>query len=186
MSVRKGDGIKTFKDTFWSKKRVEANISIKELADAIGIKFSTLASYLIGVSVPPSDVIRAMCDWFNVDYIEGEREFVKAHKEYDAQHSGKVVIASIKKSVNEPVTVIKEDVERKEDNMGNFDIRTEILRLAYNSKVSYDVFCELSETPVDKIRETLYNKVDYTTYRLIENILDGNVVNVENFDKWSI
>ena len=187
MSCKKGCGIKTFKDTFWSKKRVEANIGVRELADALGLKVSTLASYMVGVSVPPLGVIHDMCDWFNVEYVEGEREFIKAHKEYDAQRRGKSVKASAKKHVTETETVEPEKVEKKEEiSMSDLDKKDKILRLVYNEHIPYDIFCALRDTSVDKLRETLYNKVDYTTYRVIENILDDKVVKVENFDKWSI
>ena len=196
MSCKKGCGIKTFKDTFWSKKRVEANIGVRELADALGLKMSTLASYMVGVSVPPLNVIHDMCDWFNVDYVEGEREFIKAHKEYDAQRRGKSVKAFAKKHKVEAKTVESEPME-KEDNKQEDNKKEEpsmtdaykkdkILRLAYSQHVPYDFFLTLIDTSVDKLRETLYNKVDYTTYRVIERILDDEVVKVENFDKWSI
>ena len=191
MGSKRGGGVKTFKDTFWSMKRVEANISIKELAEAMGLKYSTMTGYLIGVSVPKEKTIRDMCDWFNVDYIEGEREFIKAHRAYDAQGHGKEVKLSAKKKIkiDEPKIIIaKEEASKvvKGESMSDGEKRREINKIVYG-KVSQEVYEAVRVVEFDKILQTVYDKVDYVVYETIRSILNGDCAKAVSFDnKWDI
>lgn len=191
MSLKSGEGVKTFKDTFWSKKRVEAGITIKELAEGIGVKKSTLCAYLIGVTVPKEPVIRAMCDWFGVDYIEGEREFIKAYRAYDAQTHGKSVVAvanSKKRVVEERVksVAVNKEVSEVAVGMSEETKRNEITKLVYG-KVSQDVYEAVRVVEFDKLLQTVYDKVDYVVYETIRSILNGNYSKAVSFDnKWDI
>lgn len=184
MCLKKGDGIRTFKDTFWSKKRVEANMSIEELATAIGVKPATLGAWLIGCTRPKPDNIRALCDWFGVDYDKGEMEFERAWKTYDPQRFGKKVKTTAKHIVTTPANTVC--TVKSEVNMQDNDKLLEIKRLVYG-KVPYEVFNAVENAQIDKVAETVYGRVDYTVYKTIENIVSGKVVKVENFDsKWEI
>lgn len=189
MGSKRGGGVKTFKDTFWSKKRVEANISIRELADALGIKFSTMTGYLIGVSVPKEKTIRDICDWFNVDYVEGAREFIKAHKAYDAQRNGKEVKLSAKKKLmvtESKLIIAKEETSEVVKGMSDREKRKEINKLVYG-KVSQDVYEAVRIVEFDKLLQTVYDKVDYAVYETIRSILNGNYSKAVSFDnKWDI
>ena len=179
MPMVEGKGVKTFKDNFWSRKRVEAKITIKELADALNIQKGTLGAYFTGCLMPKEDTIHALCDWFNVDYIEGEREFRKAWKAYDPQRNGKTVVISVHtKETTDTHKDKTEDIE-EERKMTDVEKLDAIARLLYK-KVSYDEFCKLREMPFDKILETAYNRVDYTVFRLIENIINGKIVKIED------
>lgn len=180
--MSRGGSIRTLKDNFWCKKRVEANISVIELAGIMGVNYKTLGAYLTGAVMPNADVITAMCDWFGVDYIEGEREFLKAWKSYDSQRRGKKVKLTARR-IPETNTVKPVDSEEKEEKMNSDEKMSEIAKLVYG-KVPYDVFCNINNIAVDKLMETIYGKVDYITYVTIENILSDKIVKVES--KWDI
>ena len=176
--------VRAFKDTFWSHKRVEANMPVRELADAMEVPYSTLAGYLVGKSVPADDLIAKMCNWFGVDFTQGKSEFTKAHKAYDAQKNGKRVITR-KKKVNDEPKKEEPKVEEPEPKrtMSTAEKLNAIARLLYR-KVSYDEFCNLEKMSFDKILETAYNRVDYATFKLIESIIENKIVRVE--DGWSV
>ena len=176
--------IRALKDTFWNRKRVEANIPVRELADAMDTKYSTMAGYLIGKNVPSADLINKMCNWFGVDPIEGEREFIKAHKVYDAKRKGNSVIAKYSKKVKEePEKEEKAEEPVTKTVMSNAEKLDAIARLLYK-KVSYEEFCSLGKMSFDKILEIAYDRVDYATFRLIESIINDKIVRVE--DGWSV
>ena len=170
--------IRALKDTFWNRKRVEANIPVRELADAMDTKYSTMAGYLIGKNIPKPNLINRMCDWFSVDPIEGEREFINAHKIYDAKRRCNSVVAKVEPEKEEKT---EEPVNRTV--MSNVEKLDAIARLLYK-KVSYEEFCSLGKMPFDKILEIAYDRVDYATFRLIESIIEDKIVKVE--DGWSV
>lgn len=189
---KKGSGVKTFKDTFWGKKRVEANITIRELAGILKLNEATLGAYLTGCLMPNEHTVKAMCDWFGVDYLLGTREFLNAHKSYDAERNNKTVKYTAKpkgkakiSKETKPIAPVK--VEEKKVSMSDADKVNEIARLVYGKgTVDYDLFWKLKEMPIDKIEETLYSKVDYAVFKTVEKILEDKFVKVENFDKWAI
>ena len=161
------------------------------MAEGIGVKKSTLCAYLIGVSVPKEPVIRAMCDWFGVDYVEGEREFYNAYRAYDAQSKGKSVVAvanSKKRVVEERVKSVAVNKEVSEVAVGMSEEmkRNEITKLVYG-KVSQDVYEAVRVVEFDKLLQTVYDKVDYVVYETIRSILNGNYSKAVSFDnKWDI
>lgn len=190
MSLKKGEGVKTFKDTFWSKKRVEAGVTIQELAEGIGVKKGTLCSYLIGVSVPKESVIRAMCDWFGVDYVQGEREFYNAHRAYDAQSKGKAVVAMAKpKKKAEKTVEVKKVQETTKPNTNAVCGNKEIYKLLYG-KIGceeYNKVYELVKSNANIPLDLIYGKVDRITYELVKDMQSGKIARVEDFDnKWNI
>lgn len=180
---------KTFKDTFWSKKRIDNNMLIKELAKMFGVSRSAMGAYFTGYLVPPENLCNTLCDYFGVDPIEGQREFLKAHKEYEAEHGEhRVLKASARKSKvkadKKPTTQVKpvvEPVKEEQRGMSDEEKLDAIARLLYK-RVSYDEFRTLSHTHIDKLAEMSYGIVDYATHKTIENILDGNVVSVATFE----
>lgn len=185
---RGGSDIRTFKDNFWSLKRVEANVTIRELAETIGIKETTLGSYFTGQSMPKQEIVYALCDWFGVEYIKGEREFLKAHKAYDAQRNGKKVKATANRGIGviseeiKPITVVpvvkvdNSDVIKAEKKMA--------INKAVYGKVSCELYNHIYEAGVDNVLKTVYGIVDYSIYNTIENILSASVTEEDN--KWEI
>lgn len=96
---------RTYKDNFWSKKRVEHNVKTEEIADLLGIKYKTASAYFTGQAVPHEEQIKTLCDFFNVDIVEGTREFENAHKHYDAEGKRTMkMTATPKKTKTTPIT----------------------------------------------------------------------------------
>ena len=181
---------RTFKDTFWCKKRVEGNFKVTELAELIGCSRATMGAYLTGFLMPSDSVIQTLCELFGVEFIKGKREFIKAHKSYDVEHKRTLKARGEHK---EPVRELeveepKTEVVQEKSVMNDTEKMGAILRLVYSSrKLDYDTFCKLSQMSFDRLKETVYSKVDYAVYTTIENIIDGKCVKVENFDsKWDI
>ena len=185
---------KTYKDTFWSKKRIDNNILIKDLAEMFGVSRSSMGAYFTGYLVPPEPLIDTLCEYFGVDKIEGTREFIKAHKEYDAECNERTLKASAKKPKErkeekpttqaKPVVEVEQPIEEKKGMTDTEKIET-VKKLAYG-KVSYDDFSGMDSLSVDKVEETVYGKVDYVTFKTVERILEGSISQVESYNKWSI
>lgn len=88
---------RTFKDTFWSKKRVENDITVVELANYLNRSRAITGAYLTGFAMPDNDVIKALCNFFDVDLFEGKKEFENAHKRYFAEHNRTLKARATKK-----------------------------------------------------------------------------------------
>ena len=152
----------TFKDNFWSRKRVEANVTMNEIADLLGINVKTASAYFTGQLIPHEEQIKTLCDFFDVDVIEGTREFVNAHKTYEGERK-RIMKASAKpKTKTTPITEtsVFEPVPTKET------ISADSLTAGTMPAEECKDCCiepEKDYTPVIKL---LYNsgKVDFETY----------------------
>ena len=174
----------TFKDNFWSKKRVEQNVSVQDVAELLNINVKTAGSYFTGQQCPHEEQIKIICDFFDVDIIEGTREFINAHKQYDATHkrvlaasakkpneSKKVKAAKVTETANETDIIIPKDTSIKV--VGFTDNRKVIEKILYGT-LSYDDF-ELFKARLDGVGdplELIYDKVDYRTFRRVEKALE--------------
>lgn len=187
----------TFKDNFWSKKRVEQNVSIQDVAELLNINVKTASSYFTGQQCPHEEQIKIICDFFDVDVIEGTREFINAHKKYDATHK-RVLTASAKKpkeskkvkaaestdTANETDIIIPKDTPIKV--VGFTDNRKVIEKILYGT-LSYDDF-ELFKARLDGVGdplELIYDKVDYRTFRRVEKALERKsmpILKVNRYD----
>lgn len=77
------------KDTFWNQVRVKSNITQKEVAEYLGCSKSLAGFFFSGQLVPKDEHIDKLCELFGVDRILGEREFRKAHRDWDTINDGK-------------------------------------------------------------------------------------------------
>lgn len=77
------------KDTFWNQQRVNAGVTYNDIARYLHCSPSLAGRFFTGILVPKDEYIDALCDWFGVDRILGEREFRKAAREWDTIHDGK-------------------------------------------------------------------------------------------------
>ena len=152
----------TYKDNFWSKKRVEHNIKTEEIADLLGIKWKTASAYFTGQVVPHEEQIKTLCDFFGVDIVEGTREFENAHKHYDAERKRTMKASAKPKTKTTPITEtsVFEPVPTKET------ISADSLTAGTMPAEECKDCCiepEKDYTPVIKL---LYNsgKVDFETY----------------------
>ena len=140
----------TFKNNFWSKLRVERGITIKELAILCGVGEKRMGMYFSGQFMPKDYIIKDLCDYFNVPFEQGQIEFQHAHREWKADHALRLVKSS-KKNTPKNEVVYPNDV-----------ITTEIPQM----------FTDLLENRKDFVLKTVYNKVDYDTYKLIERAFE--------------
>lgn len=177
----------TFSNNFWSKKRVEQNITMKEIAELLGIKVKTASSYFTGQALPPESLIMKLCDFFDVDTIEGEREFINAHKAYDAMHKRTLILSAKTQSKIKEATkistdrtptleeeptlaeqVAKEIYEKEEQR------KDKLFEVVYGKLDCWKAFKEfaiLINRNAD-VREWLYGKVDFDTYEKVKKILE--------------
>ena len=177
----------TYKENFWSKKRVEQNVKISDIATLLEIKPKTASAYFTGQSVPHNDQIATLCEYFNVDPIEGEREFYNAHKTYDAERKRTLVLsAKTKRTITEATKrpnnntptleedttfveqVAKEIYEKEEQR------KDKLFEAVYGKLDCWKTFKEFAifvSRNVD-VREWLYGKVDFETYEKVKKILE--------------
>ena len=177
----------SFKDNFWSKKRVEANITLNEVADLLKCKQSTAGAYFTGFLIPSEEDIKTLCDFFGVDVIEGTREFIDAHKRYDTEqkltlkYSGKPKAETKVTSINntdifEPIACEKDAQENTEEHCEEVAQEpakdyTPIIKMLYSSNASFETYNEFIEglmmySPAVALKAT-YGKVDIDTYNSI-------------------
>lgn len=170
--MKRGVRTCTYKNTFWSKKRVEYDIKLKDIAEAIGVPITTVGMYFTGAYMPKESIVVAICNLFDVDFETGWDEFRKAHEEYRAERKRSLVAMVGRDIENKPDVCM--GVSEGTDISGEDKINA-IKELLYG-RISYSVFCELAQMRIDKIEETVYGKVDYATYKNIECILRGEPI----------
>lgn len=152
----------SFKDTFWSKMRVEAGLTLKEVAEAIGVSSEkTLGNYFSGQSMPSERMIATLCDLFDVNLLKGTQEFTKAHKAWDSERQ-----RSIKYRKDKPSTSPEESAESETG-------QPTILELVYR-KVPYDVFIKICQDSANTrdILELIYGKVSCDVFNYIYSMTE--------------
>ena len=173
----------TYKDNFWSKRRVEYNVTIDEIAELLHINQKTASAYFTGQCKPHDDQIKTLCEFFDVDIIEGTREFYKAYKSYDSSRKRELKLsAKTKKKIEEatkeepawndeptPVEKVAEEIAEA------VAIKTDKVMEAVYKKLCYEDYKALMRFVVlnenADIEKWLYTKVDYDTFKEIEKIL---------------
>ena len=130
----------TFKDNFWSRQRVEKRMTLKEVAEVLGLKESRVSMYFSGQNMPNEQFIRDVCDLFDVDYHTGNLEFQHAHREWKAHQKATVISA--------PPAEPEKCENKVEEVKPNFD-KESVLELIYG-KVDRCVY-KLIEDLLDNI-----------------------------------
>lgn len=170
----------TFKDNFWSRKRVEQNVKVKEIAELLGINYKTASAYLTGQAMPHEEYIKTLCEYFDVDLIEGTREFDKAYKSYDAERRRSLKLsAKTKRKIEEKIKPEPkfEEPTSTEDVTEKIAERSDKLFEAVYGNLKdykeYKAFVEYLVMHSDAdVLEWLYWKVDYKTFKKVEQILE--------------
>lgn len=148
------------KDNFWSKTRVENNVTLKEVAVAIGQNEKIVASYFSGFLMPHDAQIKGICDLFDVPFSKGKLEFENAHSKYKAEHGAKLKYSAKKKKPGEINNV--EDIFL---NLYGLVSCSEFIDI-------YNAATGRAEEDID-LMAILYGKVDYKTFSKIINMIKG-------------
>lgn len=71
-------------DTYWRKVVYKSEFTFTEVCQKVGVKNPTvLSNYLRGASVPNQTITEKICKLFAIDYEEGRKEFIEAHRIYN-------------------------------------------------------------------------------------------------------
>ena len=172
----------TKNDTFWNKVRVKAGYSTYDVATLLNVGRSTANNYLVGKTVPSERQIDALCEFFGVDRVQGEREFYEAHRHYDADSHRKRVDLKQAEHVEEQLKAAREYNERvaAKNKPAPVEVsalveveETDIFKLVYDV-LSYQEFNEFFAAVASKSEralELIYHKVDYDTYKKISKVI---------------
>lgn len=191
----KGSGIpRAFKDTFWSKMRVENDLKLSEVAEALDVEHKRVARYFSGQSVPTDSEIKIICDLFDVDFTKGKYEFNKAHKAWRGERkrdrSKYISAKQFMDTESEPDKVAP--IASAPDKVApivpavtatniqvNLDKNTasRILANLYG-KIDYHYFVAVSKListgkSASEILSTLYGVINYDTFIIVANYLNG-------------
>lgn len=160
---------RTYKENFWSRKRVEANCTIKEIANAIGRHEKLVGMWFTGQYMPRASAIRDICNLFDVDFNEGDLAFQKAHLEWKAEHK----VETKYSGVNKGKKTEKCEVKEGEPEISNI---AEVVLTLYG-KISCEAFLTVynaitSGKPSDcDIEKIIYGKVSFELYQQIIDII---------------
>lgn len=179
----------TFKDNFWCRKRVECNMKVSEVGEAIDHPYKRVGQYFTGQALPDDDVIHAICDLFDVDFVTGKQEFINANKIWVGEHnkdliSGKIVNKPKKSAANKPTKKKKSVVEKPQSQ--KIDIPTKTLdadTITYIAtkiygKVDYQEFTRIIDllslgTELSKLLDMVYGRVDFNVFMLLDDLSRG-------------
>ena len=158
----------TFKDNYWSRKRVEKGYTVKTIAKKTGINNKTLTSYFTGLSLPKPYAIASICDLFGVDYEEGRVQFERAHRAYEESHrKGRRLVCSARVRYQP-----KKKYKKHKDSANAVSVSTsDILPILYGKIPYADYIALVTESKVtSEILSSLYGKVDFETYMKLSKI----------------
>ena len=191
----------TYKDNFWSKKRVEQNTTMSEIAELLDINVKTASSYFTGQECPHEDQIKTLCEFFGVDLILGTREFINANKQYDATHNRVLQVSARKPKVTREKKIYKKTEDKRVEDVkippmtvtGFVDNRSRVERLVYGI-LGYDDFQTFRECLFDGAGDPLkvvYGKVDIDVFKAVEKALASKLepvvaVGRTEDNKWEI
>ena len=102
------------KNTWWNLKRLDANMTFKDIEDVIGVSKETLCQNFSGKIMPTDGRIKILCNMFDVDFDEGKKHFQEACDTYkpEKRNPPKVKITTMSKK--ELAALKKAEAEEKE------------------------------------------------------------------------
>ena len=157
-----GSKIRALKDNFWSRKRIESGLKIKDVADAIGFSTGIVGMYFTGQRIPAMATIEKLCDLFDVDILIGTHEFIEANRAWDAEFG-------VKSRLHVDAPVLDDDSEAVPEKS---EIVSESVLRALYGELSYDDFEAILEgnMSVTEVLKSAYKKVDFDTYMKLVKI----------------
>lgn len=139
-------------DNFWNNKRVELGFSVGQIAEFLAVSKGTVYNYLYGYCHPKEEHLNLLCKLFNVDTETGKEEFDKIYKRCHADPS-----------------------ETEEASEETAPVEVDIFEAVYGV-ISYKDFIKYYELVAAKNIDALrliYNKVDFSTYRLVSAAIEN-------------
>lgn len=73
--------------TFWTKQRLAKGVTVKTVAQELGLTQGAMQTYFSGEHVPRDYALMKICKYFDVDIETGRAEFAKDHKLWNDRHS---------------------------------------------------------------------------------------------------
>ena len=166
-------GARTFKDNFWSKKRIEYGLTFNDLSKYLHIHSSAICHYFTGQQMPCDAVINELCTYFEVDPVEGKREFAKAHEVWVGKKQRGVAVYSVKPKKRHKRRVVNTDKPTDTAPSVPEVSPVDIKRLLYG-KLSCDEYNALLEGNLSghEILKYAYTKVSVDDFIELIRILD--------------
>lgn len=183
---------KNTSETFWNLLRINNNLTLKELSELTGYKIGNLSLWLTGKYRPDDNVIKVLCDLFNVPFDEGKLQFEMGFNTYHHRKIGNEPPEKACEWVREDIEkyspkkiepakkpVVKEEEVKLEEK--HTPVGKSIFELVYG-KLSFEAFdnlvtiMSLAEIRPDvnfteAILKEIYGKVDYDDYQLIMKLI---------------
>ena len=83
---------RAFKDTELNRVRVNKNIKIGEIADAIHFSEGIVGMYFTGQRLPTTETCEAICNFLGINPVWGMSEFLQANNDWNAEHNRKLKV----------------------------------------------------------------------------------------------
>ena len=167
-------------DNFWNRLRVERNIRYVDLAELFPHlkSFSSIGVWFSGQVMPRDEYIRVLCDFFDVDFDEGKREFQKAHDVWKSSKHANLRVTTGTSEIKPILEVTGEGNARMVTTTGEGDASmrsSDIFELVYG-KLPYDLFrkfCDLVAGNDKNALELVYGKVTFEEFIIIQKVIGG-------------
>ena len=173
----------SYRDNFWMRKRIEAKLRYKDIANVTGLNATTLGNYFSGSSMPSDKAIEIICKFFDVDPIKGKAEFMEIHRAWDAFNNKAPLTCkkrgyTRRKKVSESTDTVETNQDTPVENQKtSIETNVSVARTIYG-KVDYDTFINILKvihhTDKSSIGEALYGTLDYITYVTVMKLIDEN------------
>ena len=182
-------------ENFWTTTRDKAGFSGKEVTDLLNIerrakgldtlKTGTVCKYFTGQSMPPEEMIIALCNIFDVDVELGTAEFIKAYNHWHTRGESTIdTPIEVEKQnmityyntpdINVTFKCIPEEKCETPKMPAKEYVTEDILNKIYGN-ISCQDFCYIydlisSGACTSDIPRLVYNKVDFDTFNQIWNL----------------
>jgi transcriptional regulator with XRE-family HTH domain len=174
----------TYKDNFWSNRRVEKGYTLRDIKTAFDnkIPLGTIGAYFCGKSMPNDEFIKAVCELLDVDFMIGKGKFSEAHRKYRATHSRELV-ATDRKPRKYPGDNLKFDYPLNEiseyvfedDPLYDANKIAVVSRIIY-SRVGYPEYVQIIRMMKESLHpgeifNAIYGKIDFDVFSELARVL---------------
>lgn len=185
---------------FWNDLRVRQQLKYSDIAEVVNLNKTSIAKFFSGASMPKVKYVKAICDFFDVDFDKGYSEFVKIFKEYHNPEENDDIEPNINTDLTSEVTDDDGNLRYKItlETTANEAPKSTVLEMLYG-KVSCSVFFDFASIVANKSGdplELIYGKVSFEDYESIRSSIKDGLYPDSNetfyqypneipvFDKW--